>query len=123
MIEGAVYTLLQGLVDGRCYASTFKQEGDLPKWPAIRYAIVTQDPEEDICGTGDDTSADDVRVQVDFAAKTHGAMIALRDQGIAQMATHVPPPARTGGFQTYDDETKVHRAMVEFLFQQSSETD
>lgn len=119
MIEGVVYELQAPLVEGRCYASTFLQNGDLPRWPAIRYTVVNSENEETICGT-DDVSTDDVRVQVDYVAKSHGAMITLRDAGIAAMMTHDPPPARTGGFQTYDEETKTHRAMVEFVFQQSS---
>lgn len=119
MIEGVVYTLLEPLVDGRVYASTFLQESDLPKWPAIRYTVISEENEETVCGT-DDTSTDDVRVQIDLVAKTHGAVLALRDQAIAAMMTHSPPPARSLGFQTYDEATKTHRAMVEFVFQQSS---
>ncbi|MEK1930958.1 MAG: DUF3168 domain-containing protein [Pararhizobium sp.] len=119
MIEGDVYTLLAPLVDGRCYASTFMQEADLPKWPAIRYTVISEDNEETVCGT-DDTSTDDVRVQIDLVAKTHGAALALRDAAIAALMTHEPPPARSSGFQTYDEATKTHRAMVEYVFQQSS---
>ena len=122
MIEGVVFTLLGPLVDGRCYPSDFMQEGDLPKWPAIRYTVVAQNPDEDICGT-DTVATDDVRVQVDVAAKTHGACLALRDEVIAAMMTHSPPPARQpGGFQRKDQETKVHVATMEYVFQQSSET-
>ena len=121
MIEGIVYELLAPLVDGRCYASDFKQEADLPKWPAIRYTVVSQNPDEDICGT-DTVETDDVRVQIDIGAKTHGAVLALRNDVIDAMATHTPPPARQpGGFQRKDTETKVHVATLEYVFQQSSE--
>ena len=120
MIEGTVYTLLNGLVGGRCYPSHFPQESDLPTWPAIRYTVIGQDDEETICGT-DAVGTDDVRVQIDGVAKTHGAVLALRDQIITALQNTDPPCSRQpGGFQTFDEETKTHRVVLDYVFQQSS---
>jgi hypothetical protein len=121
MIEGTVYTLLSPLVaDGHCLPSRFEQSRTLPLWPAIRYTIVSNDADETVCGT-DNADTDDVRVQIDVVAKTHGAMLTLRDQVITALMSNIPPPARQpGGFQTYDEETKVHRTVLDYVFQQSS---
>jgi len=120
MIEGLVYTTAKDLFDGRFYPSRFPQAPELPVWPAGRYTVVSQDGDETICGT-DTADTDDVRVQIDICALTHGAMIALRDSVIDAFAALTPPPARQGGFQTYDEETKTHRAVLDYLFQQSSD--
>lgn len=122
MIEGNVYTLLSPLVaTGLCTPSRFVQHDPprVPEWPAIRYTVISSDNEETVCGT-DSVATDDVRVQIDVVAKTHGGMLTLRDQVITALMANNPPPARQGGFQTYDEETKTHRAVLDYVFQQSS---
>lgn len=118
MIEGTIYTALSGLVNGRCFPSHFPQDPDLPVWPAIRY-LTFNDAVEDLCGTvGADV--DDVRVQIDVVAKTHGGMLTLRDQVITALRS-VQCARQSGGFQTFDEETKTHRSVLFYLFQQSTE--
>lgn len=120
MIEGEIFELLAPLVNGRVYSrDDFLQKADLPDWPAISYKIISRINGETICGT-DDVSTDDVRVQVKFVAKTDGAVIALRDQGIAAMMTHDPPPARDNAFGDVDIVTKTKYEVVDFIFQLSS---
>ena len=121
MIEGIVHTALKGLVNGHCYASVFPQpdSGTLPIWPAIRYTIVSRVNPADICGT-DDLDTDDTRVQLDCVSLTHGGMLTLQDQVISAMMGLSPPAVRDGGFNTYDEETKTHRAVLDFLFCGSS---
>lgn len=120
MIEGVIYTALHGLVSNRVHPSKLPQEPDGPIIvPAIRYTIVSSEPFEDLCGT-DDGETDDTRVQIDCVAKTHGAMLTLRDQVRNAMMSLDPPARRQGGFQTYDFETETHRAVEDYLFQASS---
>jgi hypothetical protein len=121
VIEGLVRSALTGLVGGRCYPNTFIQpDGSLPTWPAIRYTVISTDPTPDIEGTAD-TLLDDVRVQIDFVAKTYGGALTLSHQAIAAINAISPPALREpGGFQTYDAETKTHRVAHEFVFYQSS---
>ncbi|MEO8630200.1 MAG: DUF3168 domain-containing protein [Betaproteobacteria bacterium] len=121
MIEGVIFTALKALVGNRCYPNTFLQpESGLPTWPAIRYTITGSTSEVDICGT-DSVDTDDTRVQLDIVAKTNGAAIVVRDQVIAAMMGLDPPAVRDGGgFQTFDDETKTHRIVLEYLFCASS---
>lgn len=119
MIEGIVFTALNGLVNGRCYPNIFPQEPELPTWPAIRYTVIAADNEESICGT-DDVSTDDTRVQVDIVAKTHGAVLALRDAVITALMMTDPPCVRALNLQEYDEETRTHRVILHYVFQASS---
>lgn len=123
MIEGVVYTALRSLVGDRCYPNTFEQppDGRLPTWPAIRYTVISSDPTVDICGT-DDVLTDDVTVQLDIVAKTHGAVLSLRDQVITAMQGLTPPAVRnSGGFTDYDSTTKTYRVTLDYLFAGSSD--
>jgi hypothetical protein len=79
------------------------------------------DPEADVCGT-DDGTTDTTRIQIDYVAQTHGAAVALRDQGRAALMTVEPPAVRDTGFETYDAETKTHRVSDDYLFHPSSES-
>jgi len=120
MIPGVVYTALKALVADRCYPSTFPQSPTNDAiWPAIRYTIISADPVPDICGT-DTGETDQTTVQVDYVAKTHGAAVALREQGRAALMATFPPCTRQNGFEIYDSETKTHRATDDYLFQPSS---
>lgn len=121
MIEGVIFTALKSLVANRCYPATFLQpDAGLPTWPAIRYTVISADTEVDICGSGF-TDTDDTRIQLDIVAKTNGAAIVLRDEVITAMMGLVPPAVRLGnGFQTYDEETKTYRIVLDYLFAASS---
>ena len=121
MISAVIHSTLGSLVNGRCYPNTFMQpDGGLPQWPAIRYTIASSDPALDICGTTN-MMLDDTRIQLDVVAKTYGAAAVLRDLAIAAMMNVNPPAVRqTGGFETYDVETKTHRVVLEYVFHPSS---
>jgi hypothetical protein len=121
VISAVVFTALRSLVNDRVYPSTFAQpDGNLPSWPAIRYTITAADPHAEICGT-DVGETDDARVQIDVVAKSYGAMVTLRDQVMAALQTVTPPAVRDGSFETYDTETKTHRAVLEYSFYPSSD--
>jgi len=120
MISGVLFTALRGLVADRVYPSTFQQpDGNLPAWPAIRFTFIDSTPAIEICGT-DSGASDDAHVQIDVVAKSYGAMTALRTQVMDALQNLEPPAVRTGGFETYDTETKTHRAVLEYAFYPSS---
>ncbi len=120
MISALIHQTLGPLVHGRCYPNTFAQpNGGPPTWPAIRYTLISSNPAADICGTAG-TNLDDTRVQLDVVAKTYGAAAVLRDQVVAAMQSLSPPCIRDGGFETFDDETKTHRVVMDFVFYPSS---
>lgn len=122
MIEGVVFTALRSLVGDRCYPNTFEQPPDarLPTWPAIRYTLISGDNAFDLCGT-DDVGTDDTVVQLDLVAKTHGAVVTLRDQVITAMQGLTPPAVRLSMFNEYDETTKTHRITMDYLFSGSSD--
>lgn len=114
--------LLGSLVGGRVHASVFPQEDSAPTWPAIRFTVVTEDPFPDQCGS-EDTDTDDVRVQLDIVATNYDAMRSLKAAVIAAMAASSTPAERQGGgFDTWDAETRTHRAVVDYVFQPSTPT-
>lgn len=121
MIEGVVFTALRNLVSDRCYPNTFEQppDGRLPTWPAIRYSVISGDNLTDICGT-DNVDTDDTLVQLDLVAKTHGAVLTLRDQVLNAMMGLDPPATRQSQFHAYDEVTKTHRVVLDYLFSASS---
>lgn len=121
MISAVVFGALGPLVSGRAYPNTFPQpDNNQPMvWPAIRYTFISHDPIVDICGT-DDGDTDDSRVQLDVVAKTYGAMDALRSQVRTAMDGLIVPVVRQQEFETFDTETKTHRAVMEYLFTPSS---
>lgn len=121
MIEGVVFTALKSLVGNRCYPNTFIQpeDGALPTWPAIRYTLISGDNAFDLCGT-DNVDTDDTVVQLDLVAKTHGAVVTLRDQAITAMQGLTPPAVRLSMFNEYDETTKTYRITMDYLFSASS---
>lgn len=123
MIEAVIFTALKGLVANRCYPSTFPQtpEGQLAtRLPAIRYSVISVEPMVDVCGT-DDVSTDDTHIQVDAIAASHPEALTLRDQIIAALMNTDPPCAREGGFVTFDEATRTHRVVLDYVFSPSSE--
>jgi hypothetical protein len=120
MLEGLLYTMLGPLVNSRCYPLTFIQpDGELPRWPAIRYTLLNGVDSNDICGSTT-VDTDDTSVQLDLVAQTHGAVITLRDQVIAAMLGFSIPATRQSNSQEYDEQTKTYRVTLEYLISPSS---
>lgn len=119
-VPQVIFQELRALVQDRVYPNTFPQGEPLPVWPAIRYTIVSEDPAGSLCGTNDEES-DSIRVQFDIVAVTFAAMRTLKAQVIAALDNSDPPSVREpGGFETYDAETRTHRAVIDFTFHQST---
>lgn len=118
MISGPIFQALRGLVDNRCYPSTFPQPPAVPAWPAIRYTI-SHDANPVLCGT-DDGTTDNFTVQFDVVALTYGAAKTLRDQVVATLETLTPPAVREFENETYDTETKTHRVILAYSLHPSS---
>lgn len=121
-VGATIKDVLDGLVAGRVYASTFPQEPNAPTWPAIRFTVVGDTVFADQCGS-DDEESDDVQVQIDVVAQTYDAMKALRLRVIDAMRDCAVPAVRQGGFETFDPATKTHRAVIDYVFQPSSSED
>jgi hypothetical protein len=111
-------TALGSLVDGRVHALTFPQLS-APVWPAIRFTVVADTPFADQCGS-EDEETDDIRVQLDVVALAYDDMKTLKSAVIAAMANTTPGAERVGGFETFDDDTKTNRAVIEYVFHPSS---
>lgn len=118
-IPTVIKAALDSLVDSRVFPNTFPQEINFSSWPAIRYTVISSDNAPTVCGT-DGIATDDVLVQLDLVAKTYSALMALRDAAITSLMTLTPPPVRAGMQETFDAETKTHRAILEVTFYQSS---
>lgn len=119
-VQTAVFGALKGLVGNRCYPNTFMQGANLPTWPAIRYVLTNGEPDATLCGSNAEDE-DDIDVQIDIAAETYEAMRLLKIAVLAALQSTDPPCVRqAGGFETYDTETKTHRASLTYLFQASS---
>jgi hypothetical protein len=119
-IGTVLFTALGPLVASRCYPSEFPQTGgNLPTWPAIRYTVTTLDASPSLCGTGDE-DGDTTGVQLDLVAATYAAMQTLRAQVITALQATDPPATRTGGLETWDAETKTHRAVLFYSFHAST---
>jgi hypothetical protein len=123
MLSGLIHTILGPLVNNRVFPNTFPQTdtGQLNvKWPAIRYQFVSDGVTPDLCGTPND-ELDDARVQLDIVAAGYGTMKELKRNVIAAMAGLSPPALRqSGGFETFDEETKTHRAVMDYVVYPSS---
>ncbi len=121
MLEGLLFTTLGPLVNNRCYPLTFIQpDGELPRWPAIRYTVLTSSDTNDICGSTT-VDTDDSSVQLDLVALTHGAVITLRDQVIAAMlGFSLPATRQPSGGQEFDEQTKTYRVTLEYFISPSS---
>ena len=118
-LDTDIFDALKGLVSNRVYPVIFPQpDGRLPTWPAIRYTI-SGVPEEDLCGDGDDQTAD-VQVQLDVVATTNSEMLSLRLSVMEAMRS--PLPARLGyNSREYDFETKTYRAILQYTIDGSSD--
>lgn len=121
-LETELFAVLKGLVSNRVYPLTFVQpSGSLPVWPAIRYTLVSVVPEEDLCGDGDDETAT-ARVQLDVVDKTYAGARALRLSVMSAMRAFIYPARLAASADTYDDETKTHRVILDYTIHGSSDT-
>lgn len=95
-----------------------------PVWPALRYTFVSAIPVEDLCGDGDDTTAD-VRVQLDIVAEDHVVVRQLRLDVMAVMATfgvdYGWPAILILNFDNFDAETQTYRCTLDYMITPSSE--
>ena len=122
-VEVDLFSTLRSLVSDRVFPQTFEQpSGALPTWPAIRYTITSTTPIEDLCGDGDDETSE-ISVQIDGVDATYSKMRALR-LSIMESMRSFPTPARlSGSFDTFDVETKTHRAVLSYTVSGSSSED
>lgn len=109
---------LGSLVENRVWPNRFPQEAT-PTWPAIRYTVVSREPDQIIEGT-DDGETDDIRVQLDIVTKAYADTQTLRGQVVAALQAVTPPCVRLAEFEDFDAETKTHRAMLDVQFHPSS---
>jgi len=120
-LEETLFSALRGLVSDRVYPSVFEQpDGSLPAWPAIRYTVISSVPVEDLCGDGDDDTAD-VNVQLDVVAATYNVMLTVRLDVMGAMRTLYPPARLSNSMNVFDVETKTHRAVLEYQISGSSD--
>jgi len=118
-LETAIFAALKSLVGNRMSPNEFPQPPKTPTWPAIRYAIVDSVPVVDICGDGDDATAETV-IQLDVVAEDYAAARALRLQVMAAMKTFTPPATLEFSTGTADADTKTHREILRYQIHGSS---
>lgn len=118
-LETALFTALKSLVGNRVSPVTFPQPPAVPTWPAIRYTFISTVPIEDLCGDGDDETAEAL-VQLDLVASTFSAARALRLQVMAAMRTFDPPAILQNSSGEFDADTKTYREQLDYLFHPSS---
>jgi hypothetical protein len=118
-VETDLFTALGPLVGSRVAPVIFPQPPAVPTWPAIRYTFVDSVPIVDICGDGDDQTAE-LRVQLDVVATTYKAARALRLQVMAAMRTFVPPAILELSLNDYDTDTKTYREILSYTIHGSS---
>lgn len=125
-LENLVAALRPLFPNGGVHASTFPEwAGPLP-WPACRYTIVTASPFVTACGDleeddedGDDDTAD-VVLQLDVIAQDFDSCVALRKAVRKRLKTLDPPAICSQWQMTFDVETKVHRAILNYSLHASS---
>jgi len=118
-LEASLFAALKSLVGNRMSPNAFPQPPAVPTWPAIRYTIIDAVPVVDICGDGDDATAE-VRVQLDLVAEKYVDVRALRLQVLSAMASFTPPAILELSSGVYDAETKTHREILQYVFHGSS---
>jgi len=119
-VPETIFTALRSLVSDRVYPNTFPQSPIVPVWPAIRYSLVSGDNFPNACGSSDEDE-DDLTVNLDIVAESWTDMRLVKASVITALQLVVDPPCirQPGGFETFDGETRTHRARVTYLFQQS----
>ena len=123
MIASVVNSACKSIFANRFYPTTFVQkDGGMPRWPAGRYTIIDAVPSPTVCGTDDETT-DDVRVQIDVVADTLAECMSLTADVIDALSATEPPCVRDSGPRyLFDEPTRTHRAVMDFIFYPSSET-
>lgn len=123
MIESVVASACKGIFDNRFYPNTFRQkDSGFPAWPAGRYTVIDSVASATVCGTDDETT-DDARVQIDVVALTLAECKAKATAVIAALQDTDPPCTRDSGPNyTFDEETRTHRAILDFVFYPSTES-
>jgi hypothetical protein len=119
-LQSDLFAALRGLCADRVYPNVFPQveNGTTQVWPSIRYTVTSSVPVEDLCGDGDDGTAD-VSVQLDAVAVTHTAMLAFRLQVLEAMRALSTARLQSSSNE-YDAEVKVFRAILQYTFSGSS---
>jgi hypothetical protein len=118
-VQTSIFGALASIFDGRVYPSTFPQPLESPQWPAARYTLVASTQFNDACG--DDEPTDDSIVQLDVVALEYDEMVALKIEARAAMVAITDPPCSCEGWaETFDAETKTHRAILRFSFYPST---
>lgn len=114
-----IFDALKALVNNRVTPDTFPQEAT-PTVPAIRYTMVGGTTWADLEGDGD-ASTDDIRIQLDWIARTADERDALTPLIRAAMKTLSPPCLMQGPpMNTFDAPTKVYRATADWMSEGSS---
>ena len=122
MIDAVIRAALKTEFDGRVYAGEFPQTVDgvgVSRLPAARFQIISATNPPDVCGTGG-RDTDDTRVQIDVVASDWATLQTKVDAVIAALTATDPPCVREGYFTTVDEATRVHRAVMDFVFYASS---
>lgn len=122
-IEADLDTALGALVDSRIYGGTFPQPPGraAPTWPGIRRTLIGI-PNPDLCGDGGDETAD-FRLQLDLVvseASGYESLRTLRGQVMTAMSTFSPPAIWDGEQYFFDEETRTHRCVLDYLIYPSS---
>ena len=118
-LEADLFTALKTLVGNRVAPVVFPQPPAVPTWPAIRVTIDLS-PLIDICGDGDDATAN-TRVQLDVVAKDYEQARSLRLNVKAQMEAFAPPATLEFSSSEYDAETKTYREILQYSVHGSSD--
>ncbi|MBI3150083.1 MAG: DUF3168 domain-containing protein [Betaproteobacteria bacterium] len=116
-----IFDALRTLVADRVTPDKFEQEASLTV-PAIRYTRAGGATWADLEGDGDE-STDDIRLQIDWVARTADERDALTPLIRAAMKTLDPPCLMDGPvITTFDAETKLYRAFAFWVSYGSSTT-
>lgn len=117
--ENDIFNTLKSLVGNRVAPVIFRQPTQTPTWPAIRYTFTSVVPVQDLCGDGDDSTAD-VRVQLDVVALSYEQVRALRLQVMAAMEGFSPPATLEYSNEDYDGESRTYREILQYSIHGSS---
>lgn len=127
-LEADLFTALKNLVGNRVAPVTFPQAPNRPSWPAIRYTLISTVPVVDLCGDGDDRTAE-TRIQLDVVAESYIAVRTLRLQVMAAMAalyvdvsTGEQTTILENSLSEYDSETKTFREILDYTIHGSSDS-
>jgi hypothetical protein len=115
-IPADLFTALRALAGDRVYPDTFPQD---VAWPAIRVTFIGAVPDATICGNGGDSETD-FTVQIDGIARKGVDRDSLRASIAAAMATFSPPAILESWSNSYDEETKSYRVLMQYFLHPSS---